>query len=169
LDRTGKKTSAAIHQEITREVESLLRRVFAERRKSGGIDLEAVEMAIRSALHRAGAAALGQFLQYDPPTRDQRWLPCVCGQQAQYAELRTKQVVTALGPTRIERPYYLCPSCHRGQFPVDQELDVQDTELSPGVRRMMALLGHEGPFNGCGSHPGQIAMNVLKTDCQILT
>jgi len=147
LDRTGKKTSAAIHQEITREVESLLRRVFAERRKSGGIDLEAVEMAIRSALHRAGAAALSQFLQYDPPARDQRWLPCVCGQQAQYAELRSKQVVTALGPTRIGRPYYLCPSCHRGQFPVDQELDVQDTELSPGVRRMMALLGHEGPFN----------------------
>jgi hypothetical protein len=58
LDRTGKKTSAAIHQEITREVESLLRRVFAERRKSGGIDLEAVEMAIRSALHRAGAAGI---------------------------------------------------------------------------------------------------------------
>jgi len=125
----------------------LLDRVFAERRKSGGIDLEAVEMAIRAALHCAGAAALGQLLHYGPPAADQRWLPCVCGQQARYVELRTKRVLTALGPTPIERPYYLCRNCHRGQFPADRELDVQGTELSPGVRRMMGLLGHEVAFN----------------------
>src|ERR1022692_1880323 len=58
LDRAGKKTSAAIHQEVTREVATLLHRIFAERRNCGGIDLEAVEMAIRSAIHCAGAAAL---------------------------------------------------------------------------------------------------------------
>jgi hypothetical protein len=125
----------------------LLDRVFAERRKSGGTDLEAVEMAMRSALHCAGAAALGQLLHYGPPAADQRWLPCVCGQQAQYVELRTKQVLTVLGPTPIERPYYLCRSCHRGQFPADRELDIQGTEFSPGVRRMMGLLGHEVAFN----------------------
>lgn len=124
-----------------------MHKIFAERRNRGGIDLEAVEMAIRSALHSAGAAALGQLLHYSPPPVDQRRLLCVCGQQAHYVELRTKQLVTALGPISIERPYYLCPSCHRGQFPVDRELDVQDTELSPGVRRMMALVGHEIPFN----------------------
>lgn len=104
-------------------------------------------MAIRSALHCVGAAALSQLLQYGPPAVDQRRLPCVCGQQAQYVELRTKQVLTALGPIQIERPYYLCPSCHRGQFPVDRELDITDTESSPGVRRMMAVVGHEVPFN----------------------
>lgn len=104
-------------------------------------------MAIRSALHCAGAAALSQLLHYGPPAVDQRWLPCTCGQQAQYVELRTKPILTALGPVQIERPYYLCRHCHRGQFPVDQELDVRDTELSPGVRRMMALIGHEVPFN----------------------
>jgi hypothetical protein len=143
LDRAGKKTSVAIHQEVAREVESLLHRVFAERRKGGGIDLEAVEMAIRSALHGAGAATLCQLLRYGPPAVDQRRLICICGQQAHYLESRSKQVLTVLGPVHIERPYYLCPSCHRGQFPVDRELDVQDTELSPGVRRMMALVGHE--------------------------
>jgi hypothetical protein len=104
-------------------------------------------MAIRSALHRAGATALGQLLHYGPPAVDQRWLPCVCGRQAQYLEMRTKPLVTVLGPIRIQRPYYLCRSCHRGQFPVDRELDVSDTELSPGVRRMMALIGHEVPFD----------------------
>lgn len=104
-------------------------------------------MALRSALHCAGAAALSQLLHYGSPAVEQRWLPCACGQQAQYVELRTKPVLTALGPIQIERPYYLCRSCHRGQFPVDRELDVLDTGLSPGVRRMMALIGHEVPFN----------------------
>ena len=39
----------------------LLDRVFAERRKRGGIDLEAVEMAIRAALHCAGAAPSANY------------------------------------------------------------------------------------------------------------
>jgi hypothetical protein len=45
------------------------------------------------------------------------------------------------------RPYYLCSHCHRGQFPVDVDLDIQDTEFSPGVRRMMAAVGHESAFD----------------------
>jgi hypothetical protein len=111
------------------------------------MDLEAVEMALRATLHLAGAAALGQLLRYGPPAVDQRRIPCDCGQQAQFVELRTKQVLAVLGSTQIERPYYLCPTCHRGQFPVDRELDIQGTELSPGVRRMMALAGHAVAFS----------------------
>jgi hypothetical protein len=34
---------------------------------------------------------------------------------------------------RMARPYYLCSQCHVGQFPVDVELDIENTELSPGV------------------------------------
>ena len=104
-------------------------------------------MTLRSALHGAGAAALRQLLRYPPPSADRRQRPCVCGQQAQYLELRTRPLLTALGPIQIERPYYLCRHCHRGQFPADRELDIQAAELSPGVRRMMALVGHEVPFN----------------------
>jgi hypothetical protein len=61
-------------------------------------------------------------------------------------ELRSKPVLTAVGKAECLRPYYLCEHCHRGQFPVDVELDIENTELSPGVRRMLAAVGHEGPF-----------------------
>lgn len=44
------------------------------------------------------------------------------------------------------RPYYLCEHCHCGQFPVNVELDIENTELSPGVRRMLAAVGQEAPF-----------------------
>jgi hypothetical protein len=90
-----------------------LRVVFQERRNTGRLDLEATEMAMRSALHRAGATALSQLLQFPTPSEEGRRLACPCGQQ----------------------------------FPVDVELDVENTEFSPGVRRMQAIVGQEAPFD----------------------
>jgi len=52
-----------------------------------------------------------------------------------------------LGSVCIERPYYVCSHCHQGQSPRDQELDVAGTEYSPGVRRMMAVVGSETSFD----------------------
>ena len=137
----------AIRQEITREVEQFLRVVFEGRRKTRRLDLEATEMAMRSALHRAGAAALSQLLEFPVPNEAERTLPCCCGQQAHYRELRSKPVLTALGPVEVLRPYYLCAHCGKGQFPVDVELDIENTEFSPGVRRMQAMVGQQVPFD----------------------
>ena len=120
--------------------------VFQERRKTGRIDLEATEMAMRAALHRAGAAALSQLLQFPAPPDDQRTVPCPCGRQARYQQRRSKPVLTAVGRAEVSRPYYWCPTCHVGQFPADRELDIENTECSPGVRRMQALLGQAVPF-----------------------
>jgi hypothetical protein len=61
--------------------------------------------------------------------------------------MRRKSLLTALGRVEVWRPYYWCPNCHQGQFPADLELDVADTEFSPGVRRMQALVGQEVPFD----------------------
>ena len=104
-------------------------------------------MAMRSALHRAGAAALSQVLDCPVPDEEERTLPCSCGHQAHYRELRSKFVLTVLGRVEVWRPYYLCTHCGRGQFPVDIELDIENTEFSPGVRRMQAMVGHEAPFD----------------------
>jgi hypothetical protein len=120
--------------------------VFQERRQTGRLDLEATEMALRSALHRAGAAALSELLQFPAPAADQRAIPCACGGSARYHELRTKPLLTAVGRVEVERAYYVCPHCHAGQFPADRQLDIQGTEFSPGVRRMQAMVGQEAPF-----------------------
>jgi hypothetical protein len=40
----------------------LLERIFAERHRGERTDLEAVETALRSAMHQAGAAALTELL-----------------------------------------------------------------------------------------------------------
>ena len=132
---------------MTREVNRFLGRVFAQRRKDGRTDLEAVESALRAALHQSGAAALSELLQFEAPALDQRQLPCGCGHHAQYQETRSKPILTIVGPARASRPYFLCSRCHVGQFPVDIELDIENTEFSPGVRRMLALVGQQAPFD----------------------
>jgi hypothetical protein len=104
-------------------------------------------MAFRAALQRAGASALSHLLRFSEPGEQQRSLPCTCGHQARYRELRSRRLLTALGAVEILRPWYLCPHCHQGQFPADQELDIEKTEFSPGVRRMQALVGQDVPFD----------------------
>ena len=130
--------------------------MFAQRSKDGRTDLEAVESALRATLHQAGATALTELLQFAAPAPDQRQLPCRCGHHAQYQELRSKPVWTIVGLARISRPYYLCSQCHVGPFPADVELDIENTEFSPGVRRMHAMVGQEAPFD-----QGREQMRVL--------
>jgi hypothetical protein len=142
-----KKKAAAVLAEASREVARWLHIVINDQRKTGYVDLEAVEMLTRSTMHRAGAAAITEFLQFSAPAADQRLIPCPCGQQAHYCELRSRALLTVVGETETSRPYFLCPHCHNGQFPADVELDIEHTECSPGVRRMKAVVGYDASFD----------------------
>jgi hypothetical protein len=51
-----------MQQEVAQEVSQLLEVILRGRRSSGRLDLEAVEMATRAAMHRAGAAVLSELL-----------------------------------------------------------------------------------------------------------
>jgi Uncharacterised protein family (UPF0236) len=122
-----------------------LKVVFAGLRRSGRLDLEAIETATRAAMHRAGAGVLNHLLRESAPVPAR--VACECGQSARYREKRSRNLLTAVGPVRFERAYYCCDSCHRGQSPRDRELDVLETDYSPGVRRMMAVVGSDASFD----------------------
>ena len=132
---------------MAREIATLLARIFAERRKAGRTDLEAIETALRDGLHQLGTGVLTGLLQGDVPSVEQRQLPCPCGRSAHYVELRSKTILTVLGEVHWRRPYFLCAHCGEGQFPADMELDVEKTSQSSGVRRMLAAVGHASPFD----------------------
>lgn len=118
--------------------------IFTGWRKTGALDLEAVEMAVRGAMHHAGGAAVGRLLSLDSAAAPR--VPCACGAQAPLHSIRPRRLLTAVGPVEFERAYYLCAQCHQGQSPRDRELDVAGAECAPGVRRMMALVGSEASF-----------------------
>ena len=104
-DPAGEKTAEAIRQEIAREVNRVLRVAFQDRQNTGRLDVEAIEMALRSAMHHAGTAAPGELLNFDAPPAERRIIPCSCGHQAHYQELRSKPVLTAVGHFPYNRPY----------------------------------------------------------------
>lgn len=119
--------------------------MFAARRKDTGLDLEAIEMATRAGVHRAGSAILTGVLAEDGGHAGQ--VACGCGQQARYHDHRPKQLLTVLGSLHFNRAYYVCRHCRKGQSPRDRELDVEGVSCSPGVRRMMAVVGSESSFD----------------------
>jgi hypothetical protein len=101
-------------------------------------------------MHHAGATALTQLLQFASPDADHLIVPCPCGHEAHFKEMRTKTFLSVVGPVQIRRPYYLCPHCSQGQHPVDRDLGIAGLESSPGVRRMEAVVGSDAPFGrGC--------------------
>ena len=70
-----------------------------------------------------------------------------------------KPILTVVGNVEISRPYYLCRHCHVGQFPADVELDIENADFSPGVRRMQALVGQDAPFDH--DHAGAAVLTKL--------
>jgi hypothetical protein len=59
---------------------------------------------------------------------------------------RPKTIRTILGDVRVERSYYVCPSCGATRLPADERLGVMNTSFSPGARRMMARAGAKESF-----------------------
>lgn len=67
--------------------------------------------------------------------------PCTCGQPARYVGRRPKRFTSVLGPLTLERAYYHCEPCQAGFCPRDHALRAQGSSLSPGVLRMVGLVG----------------------------
>jgi hypothetical protein len=68
-------------------------------------------------------------------------VPCACGHPARYAGRRAKTFESALGALTLERAYYHCEPCEAGFCPRDRALGVEGSSLSPGVQRMVGLVG----------------------------
>lgn len=69
------------------------------------------------------------------------WLVCSCGKPARYSGRRDKHVVTVLGPITLSRAYYHCTACEHGFCPRDRTMDIEGTDLSPSVTRMVGTVG----------------------------
>ncbi len=112
-----------------------------------GVDLEATEMAIRTAMLQVGGVFLQQLLDADT-NRGYRGprIPCGHGHEAQFVNYRSKRLTTVLSPVDLSRAYYHCAPCAHGLIPRDQELDIVGTSFSPGARRLMSRVGSKESF-----------------------
>ena len=105
------------------------------------LDLEALELAIRQRALQWAGKAVEQLLNTDTSDEAGPRVPCRCGGEAHFAGRRTKQFQSVLGPLRLERAYYHCPSCGHGFCPRDRHLGLANTSLSPALMRMTGTVG----------------------------
>jgi hypothetical protein len=112
----------------------------------GHLDLESLEIHIRTAMHEVGGMVLEKLLNADGGDYRGRTLPCEQGHVFAFKEYRNKEILTVLGSVRIQRAYYYDEECGRGYCPKDKALDVEETSWSPGVRRIMGKVGTYRPF-----------------------
>lgn len=115
-------------------------------KRASGVDLEALEVALRQAVLHEGAGVLEALLEGVGVGRREQAVRCRCGATMCSMGIRTKQVQTLLGDVRFARSRYRCPECGKTRCPGDEELGIEHTSRSPGVQRQVARLGAKEPF-----------------------
>ena len=109
--------------------------------KEGRIDLESLEMCIRSSMHGIGGLMLETLLNEEGSGYKGKRIPCDNGHTYEFLEYRKKEVLTVIGAVEVNRAYYYDRQCRSGTCPKDNDLDIEGTSFSPGVRRIMARVG----------------------------
>jgi hypothetical protein len=119
---------------------------WRDKEKLGHLDLESLEIHVRSAMHEVGSSLLEKLLNSDGGDYRGRTLPCEEGHVFEFKEYRDKEILTVLGSVTVQRAYYYDEKCDQGYCPKDRVLDIEQSGWSPGVRRMMGKVGTYRPF-----------------------
>lgn len=151
-NRTGREETVRErwHEEACRLVEEEIDKLYdvAMDMRQGKKHFEWIEREWRRMLLEFGAKMLGRFFEatkwtgYEGPSKD-----CSsCNGIMKFVNNRKKGVTTLLGGLQIDRAYYYCSGCGKGEHPLDRCMDVERTLFSPGVRKGANLLGGEDIF-----------------------
>jgi hypothetical protein len=103
-------------------------------------------MAARREALRVAARAVEQRINADTSDHAGPTSPCACGRLAEYAGRHEKTFTSVLGPLTLKRAYYHCEPCGAGFCPRDAALGLVGTSLSPGVLRMVGIVGSRVSF-----------------------
>jgi len=131
------------------------------------VDLEALETAIRDAVHAAGAKVLEALLSPVGVGRREQAVRCTCGALMESGGLKTKSIVTLLGEIRFTRSAYRCPRCGQTRYPGDEQVDAVHTGYSPGVRRLVSDFASDAPFKRVSRQiKTAAALDISRKDCE---
>lgn len=134
---------------IETEMESEAARIIERVKRENDLDLEAVELYVRTSVLAAGGCVLERLLQ--DVGVGPRKQPLVCANNhlpvaMQSTGVRLKVIETILGPVNFDRSRYVCPECGAVRFPGDELLGLEGTSFSPHLRRLMLRAGSRESF-----------------------
>jgi hypothetical protein len=132
-------------QQMSEQMRSMAQ-ALSDYLKTSAQSLEDLEQEVLKQTKVLGQALLGGLCSLAVPSYPAPTAPCPCGEEALYQRRRASSCQTLLGWVEVERPYYLCPHCHQGHCPLDQQLGVCAGGRSAGLDEILALLGAQAPF-----------------------
>ena len=109
-------------------------------------NLSQMEQGVRQAMLKLGNTLLADWLALQNCPYPAESVPCRCGAQTHYREMREGVLLTTLGRVTYRRAYYLCDACHQGTYPLDERLGLRPGELSADLERLTGLTGAQLPF-----------------------
>jgi len=113
--------------------------------------LSQMERQIRQMLLKLGQFLLGAWLAMLVEPYPAERVACECGGEAEYQFNRSGTLLTILGQIEYKRPYYLCASCQKGIYPLDQKLGLRPGQMSAELESLSGMTGAQLSF-GQGSH-----------------
>jgi len=105
-----------------------------------------IEKQTKQLMHEVGQQVLRQHLDQTIPTYPEPSVECHCGHRAEYKWRRSGHFYTIYGKIMLKRPYYLCPNCRHGCYPLDQQLGLKPNQFTPELSRLVAMTGVGMPF-----------------------
>jgi hypothetical protein len=108
-------------------------------------DLKELEKVTVAAMKRVGQRFLELLVQACQPAEIPETILCSCGGTAGYERHREGTVITLMGQIRVERAYYLCPSCQEGTYPLDEKLGFCAGAFSAALQEILAVIGVQVP------------------------
>ena len=136
-------STAELLQRIMPYIEERLRQ---ELEQGEPRSISEMEGRFRAFVQDIASFGLGRWLEemdgrYAPPE-----VRCPCGQSAQYVRRRKGVILTPFGRVGFRRAYYLCPHCHQGHYPLDEQMGYQPGCMTPGLTSIAGQVGASIPF-----------------------
>jgi Uncharacterised protein family (UPF0236) len=101
---------------------------------------------IRQALTGSLTETIIEYVHQGEYTRQQARCP-QCDRRLQAREPVRRTVETLVGAVQLERPYFYCPACHVGLYPLDEVLGLSPGRIQLDVQKAAAKLVTEVPYD----------------------
>jgi hypothetical protein len=137
------QSAAQLGQQYGRYVMQLTTELLQPETPTG---LSQMERDVRTMLLKQGRFLLGAWLAMLDQPYPAESIPCPCGGEALYQFRREGTLLTVLGQVTYERAYYLCPVCHQGSYPLDEQLGLRPGQMSAELESLAGMTGAQLPF-----------------------
>ena len=85
-------------------------------------------------------------------------LPCAtCAHHLRARPVVSRMVETLIGEIAVQRPYFYCPHCHHGRYPLDEVLDLRPGRIQRDVQQAAVDLATELPYDTAATLFGHLS------------